>query len=380
MRIGLVAAEPSGDVLGAGLIKAIKEQVPEARFEGVGGPEMIAEGMESWVPLEKLSVMGLVEVIRHLPELLSIRRRVAERWKQNPPDLFIGIDAPDFNLSLERQLRETGIPVAHYVCPTVWAWRSHRIKKIRAAADLVLTIFPFEKPFLEQHQVRAEYVGHPLAQDYPLHPNPNTAREQLGIEPEVPVLAVLPGSRGTEVKALARPFLQAAMQCKEHIPGLRVVTPLASEKTENLFAQQTAEFTPELNVQTVRGDTRTVLTAADVVLVASGTATFEALLCKKPMVVGYKLHWITYHLLTTFGMLKIDRVAMANLLADEKLAPEYIQDQCEPGTIVPALLELFQNQQKTARIAERYQQIHQSLIMNTNERAAAAVLALLERK
>lgn len=379
MRIGLVAAEPSGDVLGSGLITAIKERVPEATFEGIGGPRMIAAGMDSWFPMEKLSVMGLVEVLKHLPELVSIRKKLVARWKKNPPDLFIGIDAPDFNLGLECKLREAQIPVAHYVCPTVWAWRPGRVKKIRAAADLILTIFPFEKSFLDQHGVKAEYVGHSLAQEYPLEPDRNWARDRLGLTGEKQVLALLPGSRGSEVTTLTRPFLQAAMSCKEDIPGLSVLTPLANEKTADLFEQQRRQYAPDLGVRIIKGDTRTALTAADVALVASGTATFEALLCKRPMVVGYKLHWLTHYLLATFNMLKIENVAMANLLSEEALAPEFIQDRCEPEYLVPALLNFFRNRMAVEKIESRYRKIHQELILDTNGTAAEAVLSLLER-
>ena len=378
MRIGLVAAEPSGDILGAGLIAAIKTQKPEATFEGIGGPQMLAAGMDSWFPMERLSVMGLVEVIRHLPELLSIRRQLVSRWIQNPPDLFIGVDGPDFNLAVERQLREAGVPTAHYVCPSVWAWRQNRVKKIRNAADLVLSIFPFEGPFLAQHGIKSSYVGHPLAQDYPLHPDRSSARDSLGIPTDAPVLAVLPGSRSSEVSKLTEVFLQTALRCSEQLPSLHVVVPLANQKTRRLFEQLKQQHAPALDLLIVENDSKRALAAADVVLVASGTATFEGLLCKRPMVVGYKLHWLTYHLLTTFRMLKIEHVAMANLLVEEGLAPEYIQEQCNPDNLVPAVLNFFENKQLVANIEQRYLQMHESLQTNTNEEAAQAVLALLK--
>lgn len=378
MRIGIVAAEPSGDTLASGLMQAIRSIHPDAVFEGIGGPQMLEQGMHSWYPMEKLSVMGLVEVLKHLPELLGIRRELVRRWRQTPPDLFIGVDAPDFNLGLETSLREQGVTTVHYVCPSVWAWRPKRVIKIRQAADLVLSIFPFEKDFLARHQIRASYVGHPLAQAFPLPPDKSSARAELALTAEQPVLALLPGSRASEIGYLSRPFLLTALACSRQLPGLRVLVPLVNKKTKELFKAKLVEYAPDLDVTLIDANARQVLTAADVALIASGTATFEGLLCECPMVVGYKLHWLSYRLISGFKLLQIEYVAMANLLTDKALAPEFIQQACEPEQLTPAVMKLFQQPELIEPIRQHYRQVHQSLIMDTNQRAAAAVLSLLE--
>ena len=378
MRIGIVAAEPSGDTLASGLMQAIRSIHPDAVFEGIGGPQMLEQGMHSWYPMEKLSVMGLVEVLKHLPELLGIRRELVRRWRQTPPDLFIGVDAPDFNLGLETSLREQGLTTVHYVCPSVWAWRPKRVNKIRQAADLVLSIFPFEKDFLTRHQIRASYVGHPLAQAFPLPADKSSARAELALTAEQPVLALLPGSRASEIQYLSRPFLLTALACSRQLPGLRVLVPLVNKKTKALFKARLVEYAPDLDVTLIDANARQVLTAADVALIASGTATFEGLLCECPMVVGYKLHWLSYRLIAGFKLLQIEHVAMANLLSGEVLAPEFIQRSCEPEQLTPAIMKFFQQPALIEPIRQHYRQIHQSLIMDTNQRAAAAVLSLLE--
>lgn len=378
MRIGIVAAEPSGDTLAAGLMQVIKSLHPDVVFEGIGGPQMLELGMHSWYPMEKLSVMGLVEVLKHLPELLGIRRKLVQRWRQTPPDLFIGVDAPDFNLGLETSLRGQGVATVHYVCPSVWAWRPKRVNKIRRAAKLVLSIFPFEKDFLARHQINASYVGHPLAQAFPLPADKSSARTQLALTQEQPVLALLPGSRASEIQNLSRPFLLTALACSRQLPGLRVLVPLINDKTRKLFETQLTEHAPGLEVTIMDANARLALTAADAALVASGTATFEGLLCECPMVVGYKLHWLSYRLITRLKLLQIEHVAMANLLSGEALAPEFIQDACEPAQLTPAVMKMFREPQLIEPVRKHYRQIHQSLIMDTNQRAAAAVLSLLE--
>ncbi|WP_457668588.1 lipid-A-disaccharide synthase [Thiolapillus sp.] len=380
MRIGIVAAEPSGDQLAAGLMREIQKQQPDVIFEGIGGRQMTEHGLQSWFPMERLSVMGLVEVLGRLPELLKMRKTLIRRWKRQPPDLFIGVDAPDFNLKIETALRAASVPTVHYVSPTVWAWRQKRINKIRAAADLVLSIFPFEQDFLTRHGVSCVYVGHPLAHRYPLQPDRKAAREQLGLSPAVPVLALLPGSRSGEVHRLARPFLQTAAACARQIDGLTVVSPLATDKTEAVYRLACKKFAPELEMMVTRNNTPQVLAAADVALVASGTATFEALLCKRPMVVGYKLNPLTYRIIMGLDMLKIRHVAMANLLGGEPLAPEFIQQDCEPEQMLPALLDFFRDAGKVEEIAQQYIRVHESLIMETDKLAAEAVLDLLRAR
>lgn len=377
LRIALLAAEPSADLLGAGLIAGLREQVPELQLEGVGGPQMQAAGFDSLVPMERLSVMGLVEVLRHLPELLRLRRQLREHWLRSPPDLFIGIDAPDFNLPLARRLRRAGIRTVHYVSPTVWAWRQGRVHGLRQAVDLLLSIFPFELPFLEAHGVPVRFVGHPLAAEMPLEPDRSAARQALDLAGDTPVLAVLPGSRNSELDALGADFLAAAARCAAHIPGLQVVVPLAREAhVERLAALRRAAGCPLQPLVRV-GESRRMLAAADLVLTASGTATFETLLSKRPMVVGYRLHWLTYRIAKTLRLVKTRHIAMANLLADERLAPELLQDACTPQALADALLALHRDPARVAAIQARYTAIHQGMVRDSNREAAAAVLALL---
>jgi lipid-A-disaccharide synthase len=364
-------------MLGAGLMHALNARLPEIRFEGIGGNRMTASGLESWYPMERLSVMGLVEVLRHLPELLRLRRDIRARWLADPPDVFIGVDAPDFNLGLERELRAAGVATVHYVSPTVWAWRPGRVKAIRAAVDLLLGIFPFEVEFLERHDVPVRYVGHPLAAEMPLEPDAAGARRALGLAVAEPVLAVLPGSRCGEVESLSEPFLQAANRCAAQVPGLRVVVPLASERTRQAFERLRAAAAPELAVDVHLDASRTALAAADVVLTASGTATLEGLLSKRPMVVGYKVHWLTYLLAKWLRLVKVEHVAMANLLAGERLAPEFIQRECTPEALSQALLRFFREPGEVKRVRQRYREVHEAMRRDTNAQAADAVVGLL---
>jgi len=380
LRIGIVAAEASGDVLASGLMAELRERLPDVRFEGIGGPRMLALGMDGWEPLESLSVMGLVEVLQHLPRLLKLRRRIRQRWLDNPPDLFIGVDAPDFNLGLETSLREAGVPTVHYVCPTVWAWREGRVKKIRAAVDLLLSIFPFEKTFLSRHQVRSEYVGHTLAAEMPQIVDREGARAHFGIASDVPVLAVLPGSRVSEVSRLAGPFLQTALACQQELKGLQVLVPLVNEKTARVWREKLAEVAPGLPVTESMQDTKQVMAAADVVLVASGTATFEGLLSKRPMVVGYKLNALTYWVIRLFRLIRLKHFSMANLLSSKPLAPEFIQDDCAPGKLAPAVLNFFSNSEQVEEIQAEYARVHRQLQTDTDALAADAVIALLRER
>ena len=377
LRIGIVAAEPSGDLLAAGLMDALRERLPEVQFEGVAGPLMRASGMDAWEPMDSLSVMGLFEVLQHLPRLFSLRSRLRERWRDTPPAAFIGVDAPDFNLDLECSLRSAGVPTVHYVSPTVWAWRTGRVRQIRRAADLLLTIFPFETAFLARHGIPAHYVGHPLALEMPMRPDRAAARETLGLKPDRPVLALLPGSRRSEVGRLARPFLQAAAALRQRLPGLQVVVPLVTEPTKALFAQKMRQMTPSLDALLAQNASRVALAAADVVLTASGTATLEALLSKRPMVVGYKVQGATYAVARLLKLVKTPHIAMANLLAGERLAPELIQGRCEPSHLLPPLLAFFQDERLRERIAKRYAEIHRELRTDTNKEAARAVVELL---
>jgi len=379
-RIGIVAAEPSGDLLAAGLMNALRERLPGVQFEGVAGPLMRKSGIDEWEPMDSLSVMGLFEVLRHLPRLLRLRSRLLARWRETPPIVFIGVDAPDFNLTLECRLREAGVPTVHYVSPTVWAWRAGRVTKIRRAVDLLLTIFPFETEFLLQHRVPARYVGHPLAFDMPVEPDRPGARRTLDLDAEAPVLALLPGSRGSEVQRIAGPFVETAMALKQQLPDLQVVVPLVNEKTRAMFEQQLRRDAPELDPAIVMNQTRAALAAADVALVASGTATLEGLLSKRPMVVAYRTNVATYAVVQALGLVKVEHIAMANLLADERLAPEFIQDECRVEKLLPPLLAFFRDTALRDRIVRRYTEIHRQLRTDTNREAATAIIDLLRER
>ncbi len=380
LRVGIVANEPSGDQLGAGLIAAIRECHPDAIFHGVAGPAMSAQGCTSLIPMERLSVMGLVEVLRHIPDLLRIRRRLVRhilRWR---PDVFIGIDAPDFNLGLERRIRRAGIPTVHYVSPTVWAWRASRVKTIRRSADLILSILPFEVDFLRSQAVPVRYVGHPMAELIPLQPDQAAARVELGLPLDCTVIALLPGSRVREAESLSGIFLDAAHACLERMPQLRFSVPLVNSQVREVFVQALLRRGDDLPVTLVDGDSRVVLSACDLVLTASGTATLEAMLHKRPMVVGYKVEFLTYWIANTFNLVKVRHLALANLLANEELAPECIQDECRADKLAAALLDFLQWPQRMQKIAERYTQIHRSMRCSSNAEAAQAVLELLDRQ
>jgi lipid-A-disaccharide synthase len=379
MRIGIVAGEASGDILAAGLIRAIKASCPDAEFEGIAGQLMMAEGCESLYPLEKLSVFGLFEVLKDLPELLKIRRDLCAHLLQDPPDLFIGIDAPDFNIGLETKLREQGIKTVHYVAPTVWAWRQYRVHGIARAVDLMLCIFPFEKKFFEKFNMHAEYVGHPLAQDIPLEIDRQTARKELGLDAEAEYLALLPGSRRSEVSTLGMAFLQTAEHCLRKRPDLKLIVPMATVKTREIFQAQLDTF-DDLPLTIFDGQSDKVLAAADVVLTASGTATLEALLYKRPMVIAYKLSHLTYWVVKLLKLVKISNFAMANLVADKPLSPEYIQYEVIPENMAKSLLEYLENPEKMMQLQQDFLKVHENLRQNSSEIAAQFVLQLANQK
>ncbi len=373
LRIAIVAGEASGDILGADLIRSLRLRYPLARFEGVAGPRMIAAGCESFFPLEKLSVMGLVEVLKHLPELLGLRRQLYRHFSANPPDLFIGIDAPDFNLALERRLKAQGIPTAHYVSPSVWAWRQYRVKKIGRSVDLMLTLFPFEADFYRQHQVPVRFVGHPLADMIPETVDKQAVRARLGL-PEGPVVALLPGSRGSELGHLAGPFIEAAKLCQRALPDLHFVVPHASAKTRALFEEALAESGGQLPLTALDGQSQDAMAAADVVLLASGTATLEALLLKRPMVVAYKLAPLTYWLASC--LIKTPYYSLPNQLVGRACVAEITQHEVSPERLsreVLALLQAGEDQQQLAAFA----QVGQQLRGGASERAAEALSDLL---
>jgi lipid-A-disaccharide synthase len=376
VRIGILAGESSGDILGAGLMQALRERVADVRFEGIGGPLMEAQGLKSEVPMERLSVMGLVEPLRRLPELLAIRRRVVQHFLATPPDVFIGIDSPDFTLGIEEQLRARGIKTVHYVSPSVWAWRQGRIRKIVRAVDLMLTLFPFEAAFYRNHPLRVECVGHPLADLIPLQPDRRAAREALGLPQQAKVLAVLPGSRLSEVQRLAAVFLAAATRLLQPQPDLVILLPCATA-AGRLFVQGLPEAHSLLATGQLRislGDSREVMTAADAVLLASGTATLEALLLKLPMLVCYRMAPLSYAIISR--LLKVSFFSLPNLLAGDALVEELVQQQVQAPVLADKLQALLADGASEA-LQQRYLALHQELRRDASRRAAAAVLSLL---
>jgi lipid-A-disaccharide synthase len=375
MRIGIVAGEASGDLLGAGLISAIKQRFPDAVIEGIAGPQMIAADASSLFPMDRLSVMGIVEVLGRYRELLGIRRQLSAHFQQNPPDVFIGIDAPDFNLGLEKQLRNAGIKTVHYVSPSVWAWRQRRVRKIAQSTDLMLTLFPFEEKFYQQHHVPVKFVGHPLADTIPMVVDRPAARKALGLAAESTILAMLPGSRSNELHYLATTFIETVRWLRQRYPDLVVVVPLANEVRRAQFerAMEQVANVPEMTL--VDGQSREVMAAADVVLLASGTAALEAMLLKRPMVVAYKLSPLTYWLAKR--LVKVENVSLPNLLANETLVPEFIQHEATPEKLGQAVVNYLENTELNEAVNRRFDEIHQTLRQDASQQAANAVLDLI---
>ncbi|WP_082061870.1 lipid-A-disaccharide synthase [Xanthomonas sp. GPE 39] len=378
-RIALVAGEASGDLLGAGLIEALRARYPDAQFAGVGGDAMRHAGCHTWFDASELSVMGLLEVLRHLPRLLKLRRALRERVLDWRPDVFVGIDAPDFNLGMERWLKQRGIRTAHYVSPSVWAWREQRAAKIGASAERVLCLFPMEPPIYARHGVDARFVGHPMADAIALHSEREAARVELGVPPNVSVLAVLPGSRLGEIGRLGDTFFAAAAQVLQQLPGMHVLVPAANPACKALLAEQVARSAlPTASLHVLDGQARTALIAADAVLLASGTATLEAMLVKRPMVVGYKVSPLTYRIVKALGLLKVERYALPNILAGRDLAPELMQDACTPDALAAALLRWLRNRQAVAALQPEYERLHRLLRQDASARAADVVAELLQ--
>lgn len=378
----MIAGEMSGDLLGSGLIKSLKSHYPDAVFEGIGGPKMLEAGFSSLVPMERLSVMGLVEVLGRLRELFAIRRKILEHFTLYPPDIFIGIDSPDFTIGVELRLRRQGVKTCHYVSPSVWAWRQNRIYKIARAVDLMLTLFPFEAEFYERHQVPVKFVGHPLAEIMPLNPDKRAMQSSLSLNPNGKLLAVLPGSRGGEIKMLLPTFMRTMIWLADKQPELMFVIPAVNQtrrkQIETVIQETVTESARKrLNLMVIDGQSRELMQAADAILITSGTATLEAMLAKRPMVVAYKMAGITYWLMRL--MLKAKYISLPNLLADEALVPELIQHDATPERLGQALLQQL-DQSKTAYLAEQFRNLHQTLQRNANEQAASAVAELIEHK
>lgn len=371
----LVAGEVSGDLLGAGLIKALRQRFPTARFAGIGGPQMASTGMQIWHPAEKLSVMGLVEVLTHLPGLLAIRRDVYKRTLQQHPAAFIGIDAPDFNLGLERRLKRAGIRTVHYVSPSIWAWRESRAAKIGACADRVLCLFPMEPPIYARHGVDARFVGHPLADAFALEPDQTAARQALGLPGDAPVLALLPGSRLGEIHRLGPDFLRATAILKSALPDLRIIAPMANAQCRAAFSAL-APMPADLRV--IDGNAHAAMIASDAVLLASGTAALEAALAKRPMAVAYRIAPLTHFIVKTLGMLRTDVYCLPNILAGKRIVPELMQDACKPDALAAALLPYLRARAAPPELLGEFRHLHESLHGGGSAAAAAAIAQLVQ--
>jgi lipid-A-disaccharide synthase len=375
LRIGILAGEVSGDILGSHLLKALHARYDKVVVEGIGGPLMAEQGLQSLYPMDRLSVMGLIEPLKRLPELLRMRSAVYQHFLANPPDVFLGIDSPDFNLRLERKLREAGIRTAHLVSPSVWAWRGGRIHKIKRSVDLMLTLFPFETAIYQQHNVPVVFVGHPLADEIALQVNSADARSRLDFHPSGKCLALMPGSRAGEVKMLGRLFMDSARKLREDIPKLSLIMPAANEaRFEELSVLLQAY--PDVPVKLILGQSREAMAAADAVLLASGTATLEALLLKRPMVISYRMSALSWFIISRIATTRF--AGLPNILADRELVPELLQDKARVDLIAAALLpRLNEGDTRAATLAD-FDQIHRQLRLGFGERAAAALAQLVE--
>ena len=380
--IALVAGEVSGDILGAGLINALKLHYPNARFIGVAGEQMKKAGCETLFDMEELSVMGLAEVLKHLPRLLKRRKQVVETMLEMEPDVFIGIDAPDFNLTVEEKLKANGIKTIHYVSPSVWAWRQNRVHKIKRATDLVLAFLPFEKAFYDKFDTPCRFIGHTMADAIALKPNRTEACEKLGLDESKRYVAILMGSRGSEIQFLAEPFLKTAQLLKEKHPDLEFLVPMVNEKRQAQLEAIKANITPELELHILQGQARQAMIAAECTLLASGTAALEAMLCKSPMVVGYKMKPLTYWLAKK--LVKTEYISLPNLLANAPLVPEMIQEECNPDNLAWSLNHYLSNDVESLKqkneLKHRFTDLHKLIQCDADAQAAQAVVDVLEQK
>ncbi|HZV99012.1 MAG TPA: lipid-A-disaccharide synthase [Methylophilaceae bacterium] len=374
--IGIVAGEASGDLLGSHLIRALKKQRPDLEFVGIAGPKMIGEGATSLFPMERLSVRGYVEVLRHLPGLLKIRRQLAQYFLKNPPDIFIGIDAPDFNFGLERKLKRKGIRTVHYVSPSIWAWRKGRMGKIKRAVSHMLALFPFEPALYEKAGVPVSYVGHPLADILPMEPDLELARENLKLKHAQLVVAMLPGSRQSEVQQLADLFVKAAKLIAQEQPDVQFLVPLITRETRQIFEQAIySNQAHDVQLQILFGHAHMAMEAADAVIVASGTATLEAALLKRPMVITYRMPALSWQILKRMNYLPY--VGLPNILAGRFVVPELLQHDATPEKLAEATLKLISDRNLMAEIRTEFSRIHEDLRQNTEEKAAQAILGYL---
>jgi lipid-A-disaccharide synthase len=377
--IALVAGEASGDQLGAALVERLRERFPQARFVGVAGPRMQAAGVEAWWDSSELAVMGLFEVLSHFPRLLKLRRALERRLMAARPDVFIGIDAPDFNLGLEIRLRRAGLRTVHYVSPTVWAWRQGRVRKVARAVDRVLCLFPFEPPFYRDHAVPATYVGHPLADQIEADNDPAAARLRLGLDADRATVALLPGSRTGEVGRLAEPMIGAAALLAERRPGLQFVCGAADAATETLFNAE-LQRSGDIDIHVVRGDPRSVIAAGDCVLCASGTATLETLLVNRPLVMAYRVAPSTYRIARWLKLVKLQWFSLPNILADRGLVPELMQNEATPENLAGAVEHWLDDAAARSELKRIFNELHERLRCNAAERAADAVADLLAER
>ncbi|EGR4341307.1 TPA: lipid-A-disaccharide synthase [Vibrio cholerae] len=375
LRIGIVVGELSGDTLGEGFIKAIRARYPDAEFVGIGGPKMNALGCQSLFDMEELAVMGLVEVLGRLPRLLKVKAELVKYFTANPPDVFVGIDAPDFNLRLELSLKQAGIKTVHYVSPSVWAWRQNRIHGIAAATHLVLAFLPFEKAFYDKFNVPCEFIGHTLADSIPLASDKLAARQLLGLDEQRRWLAVLPGSRGSEMKMLAEPFIATCQKLQARYPDLGFVVALVNAKRRAQFEQTWQQVAPELNFVLVDDTARNVITAADAVMLASGTVALECMLLKRPMVVGYRVNAFTAFLAKR--LLKTPYVSLPNILAGEELVKELLQEHCTVDNLYHEVSRLLESDNQA--LMDKFTEIHQWIRKDADQQAAQAVLHLIQK-
>lgn len=375
VRIGIVAGEASGDLLGSHLMQALKQKRTDIEFVGIAGPKMMHEGALSLFPIERLSVRGYVEVIKHLCGLLKLRRQLLNHFLSNPPDIFIGVDAPDFNFWLEKKLKNRGIKTIHYVSPSIWAWRKNRIKKIKKAVTQVLALFPFEPILYQEENIPVSYVGHPLADMLPMEPDVAGARQILKLEDSDLVIAMLPGSRQSEVQAHADLFVQTAKHIHADYPNAVFLVPLITRETRHIFELAIFNEVESLPIQLLFGHAHDAMEAADVVIVASGTATLEAALLKKPMVITYRMSKLSWQLLKRMRLQPY--VGLPNILAGKLIVPELLQDDATPEKLAAAALMLIADKTKLAEIKTVFTAIHHSLRQNTAEKAATAILAHL---
>lgn len=376
LTIGVVAGEASGDLLGAHLIRALRERLPKARFTGIGGPRMQAVGLDALYPMEKLAVRGYVEVLRHYLEIVGIRRALAKHYLAEPPALFVGVDAPDFNLGLELKLHSAGIPTAHFVSPSIWAWRGGRIHRIKRAVSRMLSIFPFEQPLYEQAGIPVTYVGHPFAEMLAQVPDRAAAREQLRLPAAGKIIALLPGSRVSELEQMADLFIETGRQIAAGLPDAQFLVPMVNRPTRELF--ETALYRHEahgLNLTVLFGHAHEAMAAADVVLAASGTATLEAALLGRPVVITYRMPRLSYWMMKGRGYLPY--VGLPNILAGEFVVPEFLQDEATPENLSQAVLNLMFDTTVRARLEQRFSIMARELRQNSGERIAEALLPLI---